>query len=146
MPPDFARKVRSPDAGLSDVMERKHIEPELVGSREQFRELSAYLEAIREEERKRIAMEMHDELGQLLTALKLDVSLLKMRLVDDSVASEKVDDMRELVEKTIWMVRNVANHLRPAALNFGIVASLEWLVEDFGRRNGIPCQLRFNGG
>jgi signal transduction histidine kinase len=146
MQPDFARKARSPDVGLNDVTERRHVEQELLESREQFRELSAYMEAIREEERKRIAMEMHDELGQLLTALKLDVSLLKMRLDGDSVAAEKADDMRELVEKTIWMVRNVANHLRPAALNFGIVASLEWLVEDFGRRSGIPCQLRFNGG
>ncbi|MGF7000512.1 signal transduction histidine kinase [Paraburkholderia sp. GAS32] len=146
MPPDFARKVQPPDVGLNDVMERKPIEQALFWSRERFRGLSAYMEAIREDERKRIAMEMHDELGQLLTALKLDISLLKMRLVGDSVAAEKADDMRELVEKTIWMVRNVANHLRPAALNFGIVASLEWLVEDFGRRNGIPCQLRFNGG
>ena len=65
MPPDFAGKVRSPDAELNDVMEPKHIEQELFGSCEQFRELSAYMEAIREEERKRIAMEMHDELGQL---------------------------------------------------------------------------------
>jgi signal transduction histidine kinase len=146
MPPDFAQTVRSPGDDLNDVTECKRIKQELLESREQFRELSAYMEAIREEERKRIAMEMHDELGQLLTALKLDVSLLKMRLEGDAVAAEKADDMRELVEKTIWMVRNVANHLRPAALNFGLVASLEWLVEDFGRHSGIPCQLRFNGG
>jgi signal transduction histidine kinase len=146
MPSDFAQTVRSPGDDLNDVTECKRTKQELLESREQFRELSAYMEAIREEERKRIAMEMHDELGQLLTALKLDVSLLKMRLESDSVAAEKADDMRELVEKTIWMVRNVANHLRPAALNFGLVASLEWLVEDFGWHSGIPCQLRFNGG
>ena len=103
------------------------------------------MEAIREEERKRIAMEIHDELGQLLTALKMDVSLLKMRLAHDTDAAKKVDDMRELVEKTIWMVRNVASHLRPAALNFGIVSALEWLVEDFGRRKGLSCQLWING-
>ncbi|CAE6871999.1 hypothetical protein R70211_01318 [Paraburkholderia domus] len=131
--------------GLNDITERKRIEQELFESREQLRELSAYMEAIREEERKHIAMEIHDELGQLLTALKMDVSLLKMRLSGDPDAVKKTDDMRELVEKTIWMVRNVANHLRPAALNFGIVSALEWLVEDFGRRNSIPCQLRING-
>jgi PAS domain S-box-containing protein len=131
--------------GLNDITERKRIEQALFESREQLRELSAYMEAIREEERKRIAMEIHDELGQLLTALKMDVSLLKMRLDDDSEAAKKTDDMRELVEKTIWMVRNVASHLRPAALNFGIVSALEWLVEDFSRRNGIPCQFRING-
>ena len=132
-------------AGLNDITERKRIEQELFESREQLRELSAYMEAIREEERKRIAMEIHDELGQLLTALKMDVSLLKMHLANDSNAARKTDDMRELVEKTIWMVRNVVSHLRPAALNFGIVSALEWLAEDFGRRNGIPCQFRING-
>ncbi|MFL9959337.1 histidine kinase [Paraburkholderia nemoris] len=131
---------------LQEIEERTRTQQELLESREQLRELSAHMEAIREEERKRIALEIHDELGQLLTALKIDVSLLKMRLGGDPEAKRKADDMRELVEKTIWMVRNVANHLRPAALNFGIVPALEWLVEDFSRRNGIPCQLRINGG
>ncbi|SAL86248.1 sensory box histidine kinase/response regulator [Caballeronia arvi] len=131
--------------GLSDITLRKQMEQELVESREQQRELSAYMEGIREEERKRIAMEIHDELGQLLTALKMDVSLLKMRLANDPEAAKKTDDMRELVEGTIWMVRNVASHLRPAALNFGIVSALEWLVEDFIRRNAIACTLRIEG-
>ncbi|WP_414695057.1 PAS domain-containing sensor histidine kinase [Paraburkholderia sp.] len=131
--------------GLSDITERKRIEQELFESREQLRGVSAYMEEIREQERKRIAMEIHDELGQLLTALKMDVSLLKMRLSGNLDAVKKTDDMRDLVERTIWMVRNVSNHLRPAALNFGIVSALEWLVEDFGRRTGIPCQLRIHG-
>ncbi|SEF05753.1 PAS domain S-box-containing protein [Burkholderia sp. WP9] len=131
--------------GLNDITERKRIELELFESREQLREVSGYMEEIREQERKRIAMEIHDELGQLLTALKMDVSLLKMRLSGDMEAAKKADDMRELVEKTIWMVRNVANHLRPAALNFGIVSALEWLAKDFSQRNGIPCRLRING-
>lgn len=132
--------------GLNDITGRKQMEQELLESREQQRELSAYMEAIREEERKRIAMEIHDELGQLLTALKMDVSLLKMHLAHDPEATKKADDMRELVEGTIWMVRNVASHLRPAALNFGIVSALEWLVQDFNRRNGIACELRIAGG
>jgi PAS domain S-box-containing protein len=132
--------------GMNDITGRKQMEQELVESREQQRELSAYMEAIREEERKRIAMEIHDELGQLLTALKMDVSLLKMRLTHDAEALKKADDMRELVEGTIWMVRNVASHLRPAALNFGIVSALEWLVDEFNRRNAIPCELRIEGG
>jgi PAS domain S-box-containing protein len=131
---------------VQDITERKRTEEELLASREQLRELSAYLEAIREEERRRIALEIHDELGQLLTALKMDVALLKMRVVPDAEATRKIDDIRELVEKTIWMVRNVASHLRPAALNFGIVSALEWLAEDFSRRNGMPCQLVVRGG
>ncbi|MBN3753108.1 response regulator [Paraburkholderia sp. Tr-20389] len=132
--------------GMNDITGRKQMEQELVESREQQRELSAYMEGIREEERKRIAMEIHDELGQLLTALKMDVSLLKMRLGQDPEATKKADDMRELVEGTIWMVRNVASHLRPAALNFGIVSALEWLVDEFNRRNAIPSELRIEGG
>jgi PAS domain S-box-containing protein len=143
--PGAARQPLKLVGTIQDITERKGIEDELLESREQLRELSAYMEAIREEERKRIAMEIHDELGQLLTALKMDVSLLKMRLANDTDAGKKADDMRELVEKTIWMVRNVASHLRPAALNFGIVSALEWLVEDFGRRKGVSCQLWING-
>ncbi|MGF6805154.1 PAS domain S-box-containing protein [Paraburkholderia sp. Clong3] len=132
--------------GLNDITGRKQMEQELVESREQQRELSAYMEAIREDERKRIAMEIHDELGQLLTALKMDVSLLKMRIAHDAEATKKADDMRQLVEGTISMVRNVASHLRPAALNFGIVSALEWLVDEFNRRNAIACELRIEGG
>ena len=131
---------------VQDITERKRTEEELLASREQLRELSAYLEGIREEERRRIALEIHDELGQLLTALKMDVALLKMRVVADAEATRKIDDIRELVEKTMWMVRNVTSHLRPAALNFGIVSALEWLAEDFSRRNGMPCQLVVRGG
>lgn len=116
---------------------------ELLESREQLRELGAHMEAVREEERKRIALEIHDELGQLLTALKMDVSLLKMQLSDPEVL-KKVAEMRELVETTILMVRNVANHLRPAALNFGLASALEWLAEEFGKRTGIPCQFLMN--
>ncbi|HZZ09582.1 MAG TPA: response regulator [Paraburkholderia sp.] len=131
--------------GFNDVTERRRVEQELRESREQMRELSAYMEAVREEERKRIAMEIHDELGQLLTALKMDVSLLRMRLGADSEAVRKTDDMRELVEKTIWMVRNVSSHLRPAALNFGVVSAIEWLVDDFVQRNRVPCELSIEG-
>jgi signal transduction histidine kinase len=108
------------------------------------RMIGAHLEAVREEERKRIALEIHDELGQLLTALKMDVSLLKMRLTSLPDLLTKVAEMRELVEETILMVRNVANHLRPAALNFGLTSALEWLAEDFGKRTGIPCQFLMN--
>ena len=130
--------------GLNDVSERKRIEQELLESREQLRQLGAHMEAVREEERKRIALEIHDELGQLLTALKMDVSLLKMQLSGLPELPTKVAEMRELVERTILMVRNVANHLRPAALNFGLASALEWLAEDFGKRTGIPCQFLMN--
>jgi PAS domain S-box-containing protein len=124
-----------------EVAERKRTEQELRASREALRQLSWHLEVIREEERKRIALEIHDELGQLLTALKIDISLLQMKLAGNPDAQGKTDAMRELVEKTMWMVRNVANHLRPAALNFGIVSALEWLAEDFNGRHRIRCSV-----
>ncbi|SDG15977.1 PAS domain S-box protein [Paraburkholderia phenazinium] len=128
-----------------EVAERKRTEAELLASRERLRQLSAHLEAIREEERKRIAMEIHDDLGQLLTALKMDVSLLRMHLVDDSAALHKANGMRELVEKTIEIVRGVASHLRPAALNFGLASALEWLAHDFTRYAQIPCHFHLEG-
>ena len=137
--------ARANDDLRAEIEVRQRIEGVLLESREQSRQLSAHMEAIREEERKRIALEIHDELGQLLTALKMDVSLLKMRLSDAPALLKKVADMRELVELTILMVRNVANHLRPAALNFGLLSALEWLAEDFTKRTGISCQLLANG-
>jgi PAS domain S-box-containing protein len=128
-----------------EVGERRRTEGELLASRERLQQLSAHLEAIREEERKLIAMEIHDELGQLLTALKMDVSLLKMQLVADSAAMHKAEEMRELVEKTIKIVRNVVSHLRPAALNFGLASALEWLAEDFSRHTEIVCHFHREG-
>lgn len=121
-------------AAIRDISERRRTEAAL-------RELAAHRDAVREEERKRIAGEIHDELGSLLTALKMDISLLRMQLPDDSPALERVGQMRELVERTIGMVRQVATQLRPAALNLGLVAALEWQVEDFGRRTGIACNF-----
>lgn len=112
----------------------------------QLRQFSTHLESAREEERKKIAMEIHDELGQLLTALKMDVSLVGMKLADPPKARQKLGEMRDLVEQMLGKVRHVASHLRPAALNFGIVAALEWLTDDFARRNGSTCRLHVHGG
>jgi signal transduction histidine kinase len=68
-----------------------------------------------------------------------------MHLADDSAALHKADGMRELVEKTIGIVRNVASHLRPAALNFGLASALEWLAHDFKRYAQIPCHFHLDG-
>jgi signal transduction histidine kinase len=140
----LARAKDDLNAQTNERVRTRANQQELLESREKLREFGAYMEATREDERKRIALEIHDELGQLLTALKMDVSLLKMRLSAPDLL-EKVADMHVLVDRTIWMVRNVANHLRPAALNFGLASALEWLAEDFARRNTIPCLFRMNG-
>ena len=117
----------------------------LLASCEQMRCLPARLDAVREEERKRIALEIHDELGQLLTALKMDVSLLRTHLSADSVVMGKVEEMRELVERTIDFMRHLASQLRPAALNFGLASALEWLAEDFSRHTQISCHFHIKG-
>jgi len=117
-------------SAIRDISARKEAEAAL-------RELAAHRDAVREEERKRIAGEIHDELGSLMTALKMDVSLLRMELDDKSPAQMRVAQMRELIERTIHVVRQVATQLRPAALNLGLVPALEWLIEDFGRRTGL---------
>lgn len=129
-----------------DITSRKTMEQELIESRTRLRELAAHHDAVREEERKRIALEIHDELGQLLTALKMDISLLRMQSGADPEVGRRTGDMRELVEKTIRVVRQVASNLRPAALNLGIGPALEWLVEDFGQRTGIAYELNLSGG
>jgi signal transduction histidine kinase len=132
------------ELGLEDG-ERGRTELELLASCEQTHCLSARLEAVREEERKRIALELHDELGQLLTALKMDVSLLRTHLAADPVVIGKVEEMRELVERTIDFMRHLASQLRPAALNFGLAPALEWLAEDFSHHTQIPCHFHIEG-
>jgi len=131
---------------IVDISSRKAMEQELIESRTRLRELAAYRDAVREEERKRIALEIHDELGQLLTALKMDISLLRMQHESDDRIGRKTAEMRELIERTIGVVRQVATNLRPAALNLGIVPALEWLVEEFGQRTGIAYELNHSGG
>ncbi|RKP47128.1 histidine kinase [Pararobbsia silviterrae] len=101
--------------------------------------LSAYLEAAREQERKRIAMEVHDQLGQSLTALKIEAFLLKRSNVSAADAARTADEMIDLIDGTITTVRNVSNDLRPVALDYGIVAALQWLTADFAKRKGIAC-------
>jgi signal transduction histidine kinase len=127
------------------IRERERTEAELRDSREKLRQLSAHQESIREEERKQMAMTIHDELGQLLTAIKIDVSLLRLLLSQGTGWTGKLAEMGELVERTIHIVRNVASHLRPAALNFGLVSALEWLMQDYSRHSAITCRFRLEG-
>lgn len=130
---------------VQDISERKQIELALLNSREQLRAMSAYQESLLEGERKHIAREVHDELGQLLTALKMDISLLRLRFGSDPELQQKAEEMRVLVEKTINVVRYVASNLRPAALDHGIVPAIEWLAEDFSHRWEMPCEVSLQG-
>ncbi|MFA6444126.1 MAG: sensor histidine kinase, partial [Sterolibacterium sp.] len=130
---------------IRDISERKQAEVALMESQQQLRSLSVYQEGLLEDERKHIAREVHDELGQLLTALKMDISLLRLRFGQDPVLLEKVEGMQTLVGKTIGVVRQVASNLRPVALDLGLVPAIEWLSKEFGQRWDMSCNIDLSG-
>lgn len=129
---------------VRDISERKELEVTLKNAREQLRSLSAYQEQLLEEERKRIAREVHDELGQKLVAMQMGLSNLRLRFGADPTLLGKVEELHALVEDTIDVVRHVASNLRPAALALGLVHAIEWLAEDFSHRWKIPCWVVTN--
>lgn len=125
-----------------EITERRRMAQELLESRQQLRDLAAHGEAAMEQERKRIAREIHDEQGSLLTALKMDLTLLRRELGDAPPAiGQRLDTMQHLVEDAVRVMRQVASQLRPAVLNLGILPALEWLAEEFRQRTGIACNL-----
>ena len=130
---------------LTDITDRKKAEIEIEKSREQLRNLAAHLESVREDERKEIAFEVHDELGQELTALKLDLSYLQKKMpINEEILIEKISEMKTLIDTTIDRVGNISTKLRPDILDhFGLLAAIEWATGDFQKRSGIECILIF---
>ncbi len=128
-----------------NITEQKKYEAELRRSREEMRNLSQHLESIREEERTRIAREIHDELGQALTALKMDIAWLHRRMVDaEGITREKTASMIELVDNTIQSVRRISSELRPGILDdLGLAAAIEWQAGEIEKRTGIRCETSF---
>jgi PAS domain S-box-containing protein len=125
-----------------DVTEHRRIEAELRQSREQLRQLSGRLEAMREEERTRISREIHDELGGALTGLKMDLARLNKQA--DTLTPEAVraraQEITALVDATVKTVRRIATDLRPGILDdFGLAAAIEWQLQEFEQRAGIEC-------
>ena len=125
----------------SERRERHEAEQKLLQSNEQLRALSAHLQQVREEERIRIARQVHDELGQALTGLKLDLSWLVSDLVKTNPElSQKVHALTERIDATIHTVRQISTELRPGVLdNLGLVAAIEWQAHDFQLRTGVRC-------
>jgi two-component system sensor kinase len=133
---------------LRDITERKRAETALERSHQELRALSATMNEVREGERMRIARELHDELAQWLTALKMDVSWLAGRLpAEDSRGREKVERMKRLVDSTVTSVRRIAHDLRPAMLDdLGLVPAIEHLLHEFSERTGIVVELDADAG
>lgn len=126
-----------------EVNERKRAEEDLKQSREQLRDLASHLQSIREEEGRRIAREIHDELGQALTALKMDVHWLDHRLTGEQpLLLEKTKTMLNLIDMTVKTVRRISTELRPGLLDdLGLSAAIEWQANEFSHRTGIRCGI-----
>lgn len=127
-----------------DLTDRKRAETELERSREQLRRLAARLEAIREEERTLLGREIHDELGQALTGLKMDVAWIGQRLSDrENELAERLQSMASLIDQTIQDVRDLSARLRPVVLDdLGLSDAIDWQARDFSRRFGIECHVQ----
>ncbi|MCI3943437.1 transporter substrate-binding domain-containing protein [Pseudomonas syringae] len=121
---------------LSDASDRRR-------AHDQLRELSAHLESVREEEKGRIAREVHDELGQMLTVLKLETSMCELAYADlDAGLGERLDSMKRLIGQLFQLVRDVATALRPPILDAGIASAIEWQARRFETRTQIPCLVQ----
>ena len=126
---------------------RWQAEDELMRSREQLRSLAAHLQNLREHERCNLSRELHDDLGQSLTSLKLDLFRIARQLeqpVDDKLQQQitgRLELAMELIEKMLGQVKAISTELRPGVLDkFGLTAAIEWQCAEFERRSGIKCE------
>ncbi|MBV9988513.1 MAG: PAS domain S-box protein [Chitinophagaceae bacterium] len=130
--------------GISrDITERKKINEELEEKNRQLKQLSAHLQGIREEERKILAREVHDELGQLASVVKMDIDWLALRLPAlEEVPRKRVQHAASTADLLINTIRKIAATLRPSMLDeLGLNASLSWQCKEFSMLNGIPCSF-----
>jgi PAS domain S-box-containing protein len=129
---------------LRDVTERVRGEEALKRSREELRELAQAANSVREQEKSRIARELHDELAQALTALKMDVNWIAERAADgNDVLEEKLAAMQSMLDDTVAATRRISADLRPLMLDdLGLVPAVEWLVQGFTERSGVACELK----
>ena len=142
--PAVARELR--EAAMR--RERRQATEDLLASREQLRALAAHLQSVREEERKHITREIHDELGQSLTGFKMDLAWIRNRVqTKDGLANrqpvvDKIGEMGKLLDETAGLVRRLCTELRPGILDdLGLTAAIEWQAQEYQNRTGIPCHL-----
>jgi PAS domain S-box-containing protein len=137
-----------------DITQRRKAEQELELSRKQLQHFTEHLEHVLEEERKRISRELHDELGQLLTILKFDISWLRLEGVkSDSEAIAKIDAMMESVNEALASVKRIAKEIRPPQLDaLGLVGAIQWDIDQSEKKTGLkgivtvePAELEIKG-
>jgi signal transduction histidine kinase len=142
---DYLMKPVVPEVLKSkvSVFVELHMKSErLKESEDKLRRLAAHLISIREEERAHIAREIHDELGQVLTGIKMEVGWLQKRLREPALL-EKCDSMAKLIDSTVQTVRKIATGLRPEMLDdMGLIAAVGWQAKDFQKRTGIRCRTK----
>ena len=126
-----------------DITERKQAEEKLKRTSKLLRELATHLQSVREEERTMIAQEIHDELGQVLTALKIQVSLLANKLnKNQEPLKEKIKSLSDMIDASVESVQKISSKLRPGILDeLGLIAAIEWQAEEFEKLTSIKCSL-----
>ncbi len=131
---------------MYNITQRKEVEKELELRREEYRTLAMYLETAREEEKKRLALEIHDEIGHALTAIKLELAwVLRKKFLRRDVMEERFRHIYELIESTIRKVRTISSDLRPSVLDhFGLEAALEWQASEFQKRSALRCKIKLD--
>lgn len=131
---------------FNDITEQEKAKDDLEQTNIQLRELASHLQNIREEERASMAREIHDELGQQLTAIKMDISWLNKKLSPtDETHKQKIKDLFGLIDNTIQTVRRISSELRPAVLDdLGLAEAIRWQIAEFKKRSGIPVNFSSN--
>jgi signal transduction histidine kinase len=130
------------DGLMTNITDSKNEHAELMASRARLAELTAHIEQVKEQERTRIAREIHDDLGGNLTAIKMALAMLASRLPSEPALTDKAAYLDGLVDRTIDAVHRISLDLRPPTLDLGIVAALEWQALEFEKQAGVACVFR----
>jgi signal transduction histidine kinase/serine/threonine protein kinase len=151
---DFLQRLRLLEQIFANTLERKKSEEklqkrtrELQETAEELKHLSEHLQEVREHERASIAREIHDELGQALTVLRMNASWIDKHFLDDTESLQmKIREMTLFIDETIKTVQRISSELRPQILDIlGLFAAVEWQIDEFRRREGVVCRLTCEG-
>jgi signal transduction histidine kinase len=136
------------DGLMTNITHGKRAEQEILRSRRQLEELSAHVDRVKEEERKRIAQEIHDDLGGNLTAIKMALAQLAQRLApnaphapDAPQLAQRLAYVDALVDRSIEAAQRISRDLRPGILDLGVIEAIAWQAREFEKQSGIPCEL-----